>query len=108
MLPATKQKNVNPNQAKRFKQSYEKFIAFWAEQNEHLLPQELSTFDLVELGIFTSHPCVKNANSKGNGPDYFRDGKRCIYKRDDVLEWLKLRALNVWKNHDKTKEAGRA
>lgn len=108
MLPATKQKRMNRYQAEKFKQSYESFLSFWIEQNEHLLPEELSTFDLVELGIFTSHPCVKNANSKGVGPVYSKDGKHCVYQREHVLEWLKGRALNVWKNHDQKERTSRA
>lgn len=79
-------------------QSFMKTVAQWAHDNTKKLPEYLSSFDLVDLGFFRSHPCVKNANQLGNAPKYEKINGRCAYHRDDVMKWLTRRTINkLWR-----------
>lgn len=54
-------------------------VAFGRQSIDHLLP-----------GVLTSKT-LANMSSKGEGPPFFRQGRKVMYERDTFLEWLHQR-----------------
>jgi len=56
---------------------------------ERMLPEHCSVKDLVKEGIFLSPQCEFHARKVGHTPSYFKLGRRIMYPRNAVIEWLK-------------------
>lgn len=52
------------------------------------LPDFLSSNDLVDLGLFSSPDSVYFARMKGNSPDFIKLGRRVIYPKASVIQFL--------------------
>lgn len=62
----------------------------WIDKISETLPDECYTFDLVKVGIFTSRHSAACSRKVGTSPPYFKLGKRIMYPKAGVLNWLKL------------------
>ncbi len=61
----------------------------WIEKISGILPEECNTFDLVKAGIYTSPHSASCARRVGSSPPYFKLGKRVMYPKSGVVNWLK-------------------
>lgn len=61
------------------------------------MPEKCTPRDLVKFGIYNNPQCACIARKRGDTPDYFQIGKRVVYMRDAVIEWLKNRSYEVSK-----------
>jgi len=59
------------------------------------MPEKCSPRDLVKFGIYNNPQCACIARKRGDTPDYFKVGKRIIYMRDAVIQWLKTRSYEI-------------
>ena len=59
------------------------------EKVANMLPEQCKVTDLVKAGIYTSPQTATQARTRGDCPDYFQLGRRIIYPRNAVIQWLK-------------------
>lgn len=60
----------------------------WIKKITCRLPDQCSTVDLINIGIFTSVHSACCARKAGSGPGYFKLGKRIMYPKESVIQWL--------------------
>lgn len=53
------------------------------------LPEICSTSDLMKVGIFNSPQSARLARKKNRGPAYIQVGRKIIYPKQVVIEFLK-------------------
>lgn len=56
--------------------------------NLNTYPDFLTSDDLVDLGLYASRNSIYFARIKGKGPDFIKFGKRILYPKDSVLEFI--------------------
>lgn len=54
-------------------------------------PEFLSSSDLVSLGLFGSPDLAYLARRKGNSPDYIKIGRKVLYPKPAVVEFIEQR-----------------
>jgi len=54
-------------------------------------PEFLSSHHLVELGIYPDVNATYQSRRKGIGPDYIKLGRRILYPKESVIEFLQSR-----------------
>lgn len=59
------------------------------ENLQQVLPERCTDRDLIECGIFTSAQSACLSRRIGNSPGFFKFGRRIIYPKTGVIEWLK-------------------
>lgn len=67
------------------------------------LPDKCSVEDLIEQGIFKSPQAAAHARRVGDTPDYFKLGRRIMYPKDGVIEWLNEKKHESRQTIDKIK-----
>lgn len=77
--------------------SFKKTLGAWAYDIQDKMPDKLYAKDLVNLGLYRSYECLKQANHTKTGPAYTKDGKHCVYDKRDVMSWLLMRANGIFK-----------
>ena len=60
-------------------------LIYWAQSN---MPDLCPVAKLIELGIFTSEQAAYNARKEGYGPSYIKIGRRILYPKTDLLNYL--------------------
>lgn len=58
---------------------------------QNWLPDAVSSKTLVSIGLFNSAQAVRNSRLSGDTPPYFRIGKRIMYPKKGVIEWLETK-----------------
>jgi hypothetical protein len=56
------------------------------------LPEVCSTTDLMKFGIYNSPQSARLARKKKRGPAYIQMGRKVIYPKQGVIEFLKQSA----------------
>lgn len=59
------------------------------------LPDLVDTKDLIKIGLYKSHSAAQYARDNQLGPPFFQIGKRVVYMRDGIIEWLKANARDT-------------
>jgi len=55
------------------------------------LPAFLTSQDLVDLGLYATADCVYIARRRGNGPDFVRLGRKVLYPKSCIINFLQKR-----------------
>lgn len=53
-----------------------------------ILPDPCTVKDLVKVGIFRTPQSARGVRMSGIGPSHFKLGKRILYPKDGIIEWL--------------------
>jgi hypothetical protein len=57
-------------------------------ENLQSLPEFLRPYELVKMGLFTTTKAAYSARLRGKGPDFFKIGKRVLYPKTSVVEFI--------------------
>lgn len=57
----------------------------------HAFPEFLTSNDLVELGLYGSSDGVYLARLRGKSPDFIKMGRRVLYPKESVINFLQQR-----------------
>jgi len=52
------------------------------------LPEFLSPNDLVNLGLYSTSKAVYFSRTRGSGPDFVQMGRRVVYPKESVIEFI--------------------
>jgi hypothetical protein len=68
------------------------------------LPEFMRSSDLVDLGLFPSEDALQGARKRGLSPDYIKHGRRVIYPKASVIEYIAklMRKGDVPKSNQET------
>jgi hypothetical protein len=58
------------------------------------LPEFLSSQDLVSLGLFSSVDAAYVARARGHSPEFLKIGKRVLYPKASLLQFIETRLTN--------------
>jgi hypothetical protein len=64
------------------------FCDEWIQKIAEKLPEDCTTDDLIRVGLYNSAHTASMARSQGNGPPYLKVGRKIIYPKPGVLNWL--------------------
>ncbi len=65
------------------------------------LPEFLNGHDLVCLGLYSTKNAVYLARYRGQSPDYIKIGRKVVYPKKNVIEFLKRHARSGSKSKQK-------
>lgn len=55
------------------------------------MPPFLTPHDLVSLGLYPSVDAAYLARARGYSPDYIKNGRKILYPKSTIIEFLKKR-----------------
>ncbi len=76
--------------------TFEEEVDHWIKRVSSGLPERLNSKDLIDHGFYKNILCLRNSFSRGLGPKRVRVGGCFLYPKDDLLLWVKNRAMKVW------------
>lgn len=56
---------------------------------QSVLPETCTAKDLIHAGLYSSAQAIRCARLAGKCPDHFRLGRRIVYPKKSIIEWLK-------------------
>ncbi len=76
--------------------AFEEEIDYWIKSVSTSLPERLNSKDLVDFGFYKNTSCLKNSCCRGLGPRRVRVGGSYLYPKNDLLLWVKNKAMKAW------------
>jgi hypothetical protein len=58
------------------------------------MPEFLTSYDLINLGLFSNQNGTYLARSQGRSPSYIKIGRRIFYPKSCLIEWVKSHMHN--------------